>query len=102
MNLMEIVTVLLSSGSLIAFLTLFFKMGVFKGKVEERFSSIEGTLKRIDSTLDKLDTRLDRMESKLDSIASRLDRLEVRVEERTLKVVHVQKTLPEVIVEEVK
>lgn len=46
---------------------------------------------KIDARFDKIDLRFERVDQKFDQSLDRLARIEVRVEERTLRVIHMQK-----------
>ena len=70
-------------------------LGVMDKKMEDNFKGIDKRIvsqfESIEKRFDSIEKRFDKIDSELNVIKSRLDRLEVRVEERTLKVFHVQK-----------
>lgn len=71
---MQIFQLIVGSGGLLGILYLIFRTG------------------RIVEKIDSMDKKLDKSIEKLDDANNRLTKLEVRVEERTLKVIHVEKT----------
>ena len=113
MTTYEILTLLITSGSLLGIATVIFKAGKFTQKfedfqvfVDQRFKEVNGKLVSIDERFNKMDEKIDkgfeRLETKIDAQSAKivmieitLGKLETRVEERTLRVVHVDKRINE-------
>ena len=98
---MEILSLIIGSGGLIGIFYVIFKMGKlvssFEGSfklIEERFKHIEERFKHLDEKFERIEKKVDTIASDIKNLTSRVDRLEVRLEERTLRVVHVQKNYP--------
>lgn len=74
-------------------------------RMEDRFKGMDKRIvsefETISKRLDKLDDRIHEVITDLREIRSRLDRLEVRVEERTLKVITIQRESQEKVLEQV-
>ena len=77
----QVVQICLGSGGVLGIVYLIFKMGGLCKTIEVNTKAVESHGQILFS-----------IQSDLRSINDRLTRLEVRVEERTLKVVHVEKT----------
>lgn len=113
---MEYLGIFLGSGGIIGVIGLFFYMGKWFGKIDERFNAIDYRFHLMEKRFDAIDKRFEEVNKRFDdmgnefklrfdivdkkfeailfeirALTSRLDRLEVRVEERTLKVVKFQK-----------
>lgn len=105
--------IFLGSAGILGFILMFFWVGKWFGKIDERFNRIDEKFKSIDENFktmdeksegrfkimgDRIDDKFRQLEDKINdisrnisSIKSALVILETRVEERTLKVVYTQR-----------
>jgi hypothetical protein len=88
MSFAESAQLFLTGGGLVAILVMFFRMGRLFEKVEAQGKSIE----RVERSIERLEKSLEHITNILNSMDGRLNRLEVRVEERTLRVIHTERT----------
>lgn len=85
MTNIEIVQLILGSGGILGFIILIFRMG----RIIEKIGNMS-------DKIDTISTKIDECNKRLGETNDRLTRLEVRVEERTLKVYHVERNGTEV------
>jgi|GEM_PF-4812527 len=94
MEIIEIISLLISSGMVIAFITLIYKMGQYKANVDNNFYRIACTLKSINEKIDRVEANLN---EKIDKVAAnliaRIDKIEIRFDKLTEKVDEILKSI---------
>ena len=85
MSVPEIVGILIGSGGLIGVFSLFFRIGAV-------FQKIESSLTDIKKDVGEIKVQMEIIKKDVSELKVQVGKLEVRVEERTLRVIHTQKT----------
>jgi len=90
---------LIGSSGLVGIALILFKIGKAVGAIngrfdvmDQRFDSVDRRFNSIDQRFNSIERQISEIKSDVRSVNDRLTRLEVRFEERTLRVIHVDKT----------
>lgn len=96
MTNIEFINTLLGSGGILGVAVIVFKLGRSAEKIDYISDKINKLIENNDNKLSAILSEIKECNKKLNETHDRLTRLEVRVEERTLKVYHVERNGTEI------